>query len=94
MEQLLVFRNTEKVTQPLGIRISFSQFCELSGLVIEVLTKFWKELGFLASVLLAHVGTCFLIMEIFIFFPPQNLATLNFVSVFLKRIFLFGCLSP
>jgi hypothetical protein len=68
MEQLLVFRNTEYVTQPLGIRISFSQFCELSGLVIEVLTKIWKELGFLACVL-AHVGTCFLVMEIFIFFP-------------------------
>jgi hypothetical protein len=54
MEQLLVFRNREyKVTQPLGIRVSFSQFCELSELVIEVLTKIWKELGFLANVLLA-----------------------------------------
>jgi hypothetical protein len=72
------------VTQALGIRISFSQFCELrSGLVIEVSTKIWKELGFLANVLLAHVvGTCFLIMEILIFFSPQNLATLSFVSVF------------
>jgi hypothetical protein len=71
MEQLLVFRNREyKLTQALGIRISFPQFCELSGLVIEVLTKFWKELGFLANVL-AHVGTCFLITEIF--FSPLKI---------------------
>jgi hypothetical protein len=51
------------------MRISSSKFCELSGLVIEVLTKIWKELGFLANVLLAHVRTCFLITEIFIFSP-------------------------